>query len=87
MAATEPYVRNQLYSINLAELLPAPNKPRKFLNPATLKELTASIAHDDVPKHIPLQVKGSRNYVVAGDLRNRAAHQSCFSSPSDHFRR
>ncbi len=36
MAATEPYVRNQLYSIPLAELLPDPNQPRMFSDPAAL---------------------------------------------------
>jgi hypothetical protein len=36
MAATEPYVRNQLYLIPLSELLPDPNQPRKFLDPLAL---------------------------------------------------
>jgi hypothetical protein len=38
MAATEPYVRNQLYSIPLTDLLPDPDQPRRFIDPASLEE-------------------------------------------------
>ena len=79
MAVTEPCVRNQLYSITLAKLLPAPNL-KKIFNPATLKKMTAYIAQGDVLKHILLRVEGSRNYVVAGERRCIAVRQSCLIS-------
>ena len=67
MAATEPYVRNQLYSISLTEFLPDPNQPRKFLDPAALAELAASIAQHGVLEPILFRVDNGQNYVVAAN--------------------
>lgn len=38
------YAPNQLHSVPLAELQPDPTQPRKYLDPLTLEELTASVA-------------------------------------------
>ena len=76
MAATESYVRNQLYSLPLAELLPDPNQPRKFLDPAALAELAASIAQHGVLEPILFRVDSGQNYVVAGERRCAAARQA-----------
>ena len=80
MAATEPYVRNQLYSLPLAELLPDPNQPRKFLDPAALAELAASIAQHGVLEPILFRVDKVVNYVVAGERRCAAARQAGLAS-------
>ena len=81
MAATESYVRNQLYSISLAELLPDPNQPRKFLDPAALAELAASIAQHGVLEPILFRVDNAVNYVVAGERRCAAARRAGLVSP------
>ena len=80
MAATEPYVRNQLYSIPLAELLPDPNQPRKFLDPAALDELAASIAQHGVLEPILFRAEAGQNFVVAGERRCSAARQAGLAS-------
>jgi len=76
MAPTEPFVRNQLYSIPLAELLPDPNQPRKFLDPVAIAELTASIAQHGVLEPILFRVDSGLTYVVAGERRCAAARQA-----------
>jgi len=76
MAATEPYVRNQLYSIPLAELLPDPNQPRKFFDPVALAELAASIAQHGILEPILFRVENGLSYVVAGERRCAAARQA-----------
>ncbi|MCX5826685.1 MAG: ParB/RepB/Spo0J family partition protein [Deltaproteobacteria bacterium] len=80
MAATEPYVRNQLYLIPLAELLPDPNQPRKFLDPAALDELAASITQHGVLEPVLFRVDNGLNYVVAGERRCAATRQAGLAS-------
>ncbi|MDD5169090.1 MAG: ParB/RepB/Spo0J family partition protein [Syntrophales bacterium] len=48
MAATEPYIPNQLYQIPLAALQSDPAQPRKYLDPAALDQLANSIAQHGV---------------------------------------
>ena len=76
MATTEPYVRNQLYSIPLAELLPDPDQPRKFIGTAAIDELAASITEHGVLEPILFRAEDGKNYIVAGDRRCRAARQA-----------
>ncbi len=38
------YVPNQLYQVPLAELQPDPAQPRKYMDPAALEEMTASVS-------------------------------------------
>jgi len=80
MAATEPYVRNQLYSLPLEELLPDPNQPRKFFDSAALAELAASITQHGVLEPIIFRVEKGLNYVVAGERRCAAARQAGLAS-------
>lgn len=37
------YVKNQLYTVPMAELQPDPTQPRKYMAPVALAELTASV--------------------------------------------
>ena len=76
MASSEPFVRNQLYSIPLAELLPDPNQPRIFIDTAALDELAASIAQHGVLEPILFRVEDGQNFIVAGERRCRAARQA-----------
>jgi len=76
MAATATYMRNQLYLIPLAELLPDPDQPRKFLDPVALTELAVSIAQHGVLEPILFRVDKGLNYVVAGERRCAAARQA-----------
>ena len=75
MATSEPFVRNQLYSIPLAELLPDPSQARTFIGPA-LDELAASIAQHGVLQPILFRVEEGQNFIVAGERRCRAARQA-----------
>ena len=78
--ANEPYVRNQLYSIPLAELREDPDQPRKFFDPLKRDELAASIARNGVLEPILFRVENGINYVVAGRRRCIAALQAGLTS-------
>jgi ParB family transcriptional regulator, chromosome partitioning protein len=54
MAATETFVPGRLYEMPLADLQPDPNQPRKYIDPAALDELTASVKQQVItmPKSI-----------------------------------
>jgi hypothetical protein len=43
MATTETFVPGRLYDMPLADLQQDPNQPRKYLDPAALDELIASV--------------------------------------------
>jgi len=76
MAATETYAPNHLYNIPLAEIMPDPNQPRKYFDPAALEELTASIAQNNVMVPIFFRVENSLKYIVAGERRCTAARKA-----------
>ncbi|MDD5167710.1 MAG: ParB/RepB/Spo0J family partition protein [Syntrophales bacterium] len=78
MAATETYVRNQLYQIPLKDLQPDPDQPRKFFDDAALEELTASIAQHGVLEPIIFRRDQETQvlYVVAGERRVAAARKA-----------
>ena len=76
MASNETYVRNQLYNINLADLQPDPNQPRKFLDSTALEELTASIRQHGVLEPILFRQENGLLYIVAGERRVAAARKA-----------
>ncbi|MDD5169863.1 MAG: ParB/RepB/Spo0J family partition protein [Syntrophales bacterium] len=77
-ASEQTYVPGQLYQVSLAELLPDPGQPRKYLDPQALDELTASVAqHGIVEPVVFRQDKGTKLlYVVAGERRCAAARKA-----------
>lgn len=78
MATAEPFVRNQLYLVPLKDLQPDPDQPRKYLDPAALDELTASIAQHGILEPILFRrdAQTSLLYVVAGERRCAAARKA-----------
>jgi ParB family transcriptional regulator, chromosome partitioning protein len=80
MATTETYAPNQLYNIPLADLLPDPNQPRKYFDPAALDELTASVARNNVMSPIFFRVEKDCKYIVAGERRCVAATKAGLAS-------
>jgi ParB family transcriptional regulator, chromosome partitioning protein len=80
MAATETYERNHLYNLNLADLQPDPNQPRKYLDAAALNELTASIAQHGVLEPILFRQESGLLYIVAGERRVAAARKAGLST-------
>ncbi|MCK9195534.1 MAG: ParB N-terminal domain-containing protein [Syntrophales bacterium] len=68
------YVKGRLYKIKLAELQADPNQVRKFMDPITLNELTASIQKLGVLT--PIQFRQDDQailFIVAGHRRVKAA--------------
>ncbi len=55
-AADSAYQKGQLYQLNLSDLNPDPNQPRKSLDPQALEELTASIKEHGVLQPILFRV-------------------------------
>ena len=76
MAASESYVRNQLYFVPLSDLQPDPNQPRKYLDATALEELTASIVQHGVLEPIIFRQEDGLLYVVAGERRCAAARKA-----------
>lgn len=85
----ETYVKGQLYNIMLSDLHPDPNQPRKFMEPAALEELTASIKQHGVLEPILFRVGDSTPntqnstpslIVVAGERRFAAAQNAGLTS-------
>ena len=67
------YARNQLYLIPVSELQPDPDQPRKYIDPAALQELTASIGQVGVLQPILFRTENGTKYIVAGERRFAAA--------------
>ncbi|HAJ25908.1 MAG TPA: hypothetical protein DCG53_01445 [Syntrophus sp. (in: bacteria)] len=80
MAKSETYVRNQLYSIPLADLQPDPSQPRKYFDPVTLEELTASVARNSVMTPIFFRIQDGVKVIVAGERRCAAAKNAGIAS-------
>jgi ParB family transcriptional regulator, chromosome partitioning protein len=72
------YVKNQLYSVPLAELQPDPMQPRKYMDPQALEEMTASVGQIGiiVPIVCRQDPKTGLIYVVAGERRCAAARKA-----------
>jgi ParB family transcriptional regulator, chromosome partitioning protein len=76
MTTTETYVPNRLYEIPLVDLQPDPNQPRKYIDPAALEELTASIKEHKVIDPILFRVENGLYYIIAGERRCIAARKA-----------
>jgi ParB family chromosome partitioning protein len=76
MATTETFVHGRLYEMPLADLQPDPNQPRKYIDPAALDELTASIKQQGVVSPILFRVENGIAYTIAGERRCIAARRA-----------
>jgi ParB family chromosome partitioning protein len=65
------YSPNQLYQVPLVELQPDPAQPRKYIDPAALEELTASVSQVGIIQPVVCRQDPSTGlvYSVAGDRR------------------
>jgi ParB family chromosome partitioning protein len=69
------YQPGQLYQVPLAEMRPDPNQPRKYLDPAALDEMTASVTQLGIIQPVVCRQDTATGlvYVVAGERRCVAA--------------
>jgi ParB family chromosome partitioning protein len=68
------YEKGILYQVQLNQLLPDPEQPRKYLDPQSLTDLTASIASHGVLQPILVREgEGGSLIVVSGERRYQAA--------------
>ncbi|MCE5264321.1 MAG: ParB/RepB/Spo0J family partition protein [Deltaproteobacteria bacterium] len=69
------YEKNQLHMVPLAEIQPDPGQPRKYMDPAALEELTASIRQMGIIEPIVCRQDPATGlvYAVAGERRCAAA--------------
>jgi len=72
------YAPNQLYQVPLAELQPDPAQPRKYMDPAALEEMTASVGKMGIIEPVVCRQDGATGlcYVVAGERRCAAARKA-----------
>ncbi|MCE5262384.1 MAG: ParB/RepB/Spo0J family partition protein [Deltaproteobacteria bacterium] len=72
------YEKNQLYQVPLAELQPDPSQPRKYMDPAALDELTASISQRGIIEPVVCRQDPATGLVftVAGERRCAAARKA-----------
>jgi ParB family transcriptional regulator, chromosome partitioning protein len=72
------YVKNQLYSVPLAELQPDPTQPRKYMDPQALEEMTASVGQIGIIVPIVCRQNPQTGlvYVIAGERRCAAARKA-----------
>jgi ParB family chromosome partitioning protein len=77
MVTNETYISGQLYLINLSELLPDPDQPRKYMDPAALTEMVDSIKEHGIiqPPTFRLDAGGLK-YIVTGERRCTAARMA-----------
>jgi ParB family chromosome partitioning protein len=80
METTETYETNRLYEMPLAELQLDPNQPRKYLDPAALEELTASVREQKVIAPVIFRVENGLCYIIAGERRCIAARKAGFTT-------
>jgi ParB family chromosome partitioning protein len=77
MATNETYIPGQLYLINLSELLPDPDQPRKYLDPAALTEMVESIKEHGIIQPPTFRIDaGGLKYIVTGERRCTAARMA-----------
>ena len=77
MAMNETYVPGQLYTINLNNLLPDPEQPRKYMDPAALTEMVESIKEHGIIQPPTFRVgEGGLLYIVTGERRCAAARMA-----------
>jgi ParB family chromosome partitioning protein len=77
MATNETYIPNRLYMIALSELLPDPDQPRKYLDPAALTEMVESIKEHGIIQPPTFRIDaGGLKYIVTGERRCTAARMA-----------
>jgi ParB family transcriptional regulator, chromosome partitioning protein len=76
--ATTTYSPNQFHQVPLAELQPDPAQPRKYMDPAALEELTASVNQVGIIEPVVCRQDPATGlvYVVAGERCCAAARQA-----------
>jgi ParB family transcriptional regulator, chromosome partitioning protein len=86
MATNETYVPGQLYTINLNNLLPDPDQPRKYMDPAALAEMVESIKEHGILQPPTFRVgEGGLLYIVTGERRCAAARMAGLTEISAIF--
>ena len=68
-----PDTRQGVQEIDIEEIKPNPEQPRKSFNKESLKELTASIKEKGVIQPVIVRKAGRDYYLIAGERRWRAA--------------
>jgi ParB family chromosome partitioning protein len=77
MATDATYIPGQLYLINLNDLLPDPDQPRKYIDPAALAEMVESIKEHGIIQPPTFRVgEGDLRYIVTGERRCTAARMA-----------
>ncbi len=77
MATDETYISGQLYLINLNELLPDPDQPRKYMDPAALTEMVDSVKEHGIIQPPTFRIDaGGLKYIVTGERRGTAARMA-----------
>jgi ParB family chromosome partitioning protein len=77
MAVDERYIPGQLYTLNLNDLLPDPEQPRKYMDAAALTELVESIKEHGIIQSPTFRVnEGGLHYIVVGERRCAAARMA-----------
>lgn len=79
MATTETFVPGRLYEMPLADLHADPSQPRKYIDPAALKEFTDSIKQQCVVTPILFRAENGIAYVIAGERRCIAARRAALT--------
>lgn len=68
------YQDGSFYQVDIEEITPDPNQPRKFFDPEALQELSLSIRQKGVLQPVIIRKSAdNRIYLVAGERRYRAA--------------
>jgi ParB family chromosome partitioning protein len=81
MRTDEQYIPGHLYMINLSDLLPDSEQPRKYMEPAALTELVESIRQHGVLQPVLFRKdSGGLLYVVAGERRCAAARMASLTA-------
>jgi ParB family transcriptional regulator, chromosome partitioning protein len=72
------YEKNQLYTVPLAEIQADPAQPRKYMDPAALAELTASVRQMGIIQPVVCRQDPATGlvYTVAGERRCAAARKA-----------
>ena len=77
MAANEIYTPGKLYLINLGDLLPDSDQPRKYFDPTALTEMVESIREHGIIQPPTFRIDaGGLKYIVTGERRCTAARMA-----------
>jgi len=77
---TVAYQPKTLYEIEIADLQPDPNQPRKHFDKASLKSLAASIKDKGVLQPVLFKEAEGKLILVAGERRHKAAQEAGLKS-------